>query len=135
MWQLMSVYENVALLLFADIYTYTYRAASKDAELEATYLKLLKETSPHEKAIMRDLGRTFPNHSFFTDSEGIGQENLFNVLKAYSLCVFEPEMYHRSFMFSEQVRRTGWILSRITFRGGNLALECKVQHGRVMLTD
>lgn len=34
-----------------------YRAASKDPELESTYLKLLKETSPHEKAITRDLGR------------------------------------------------------------------------------
>ncbi|KAH7916576.1 rab-GTPase-TBC domain-containing protein [Hygrophoropsis aurantiaca] len=60
-------------------------AASKDAELEATYLNLLKERSPHEKAITRDLGRTFPHHEFFTDGQGIGQENLFNVLKAYSL--------------------------------------------------
>ena len=31
--------------------------------------------------------RTFPHHEFFTDGQGIGQENLFNVLKAYSLCV------------------------------------------------
>ncbi|KAF9566748.1 RabGAP/TBC [Agrocybe pediades] len=62
-----------------------HMAASKDPELEATYLKLLKETSPHEKAITRDLGRTFPHHDFFTDGQGIGQENLFNVLKAYSL--------------------------------------------------
>ncbi|TRM69972.1 rab-GTPase-TBC domain-containing protein [Schizophyllum amplum] len=61
-------------------------AASKDPELESTYLKLLKESStPHEKAITRDLGRTFPHHAFFTDGQGIGQENLFNVLKAYSL--------------------------------------------------
>ncbi|EIN11809.1 RabGAP/TBC [Punctularia strigosozonata HHB-11173 SS5] len=60
-------------------------AASKEPELEATYLKLLKDTSPHEKAIMRDLGRTFPHHEFFNNGQGIGQENLFNVLKAYSL--------------------------------------------------
>ncbi|EKM54442.1 uncharacterized protein PHACADRAFT_96833 [Phanerochaete carnosa HHB-10118-sp] len=60
-------------------------SASKDPELEQTYLKLLKESSPHEKAISRDLGRTFPHHAFFTDGHGIGQENLFNVLKAYSL--------------------------------------------------
>ncbi|KAJ6625620.1 rab-GTPase-TBC domain-containing protein [Mycena sp. CBHHK59/15] len=60
-------------------------AASKDPELESTYLKLLKESSPHEKAITRDLGRTFPHHDFFTDGQGIGQENLFNVLKAYSI--------------------------------------------------
>ncbi|EJD02967.1 RabGAP/TBC [Fomitiporia mediterranea MF3/22] len=65
-------------------------SASKDAELEATYLRLLKETSPHEKAILRDLGRTFPHHDYFTDGHGIGQENLFNVLKAYSL--YDPEV-------------------------------------------
>ncbi|PSR71756.1 hypothetical protein PHLCEN_2v12360 [Hermanssonia centrifuga] len=62
-----------------------YLSASKDPELEQTYLRLLKESSPHEKAITRDLGRTFPHHAFFTDGQGIGQENLFNVLKAYSL--------------------------------------------------
>jgi hypothetical protein len=33
------------------------RAASKDPELESTYLKLLRETSLHEKSIIRDLGR------------------------------------------------------------------------------
>ncbi|KAH8990490.1 rab-GTPase-TBC domain-containing protein [Lactarius akahatsu] len=65
-------------------------SASKDPEMEATYLKMLKETSPHEKAIMRDLGRTFPQHEFFTDGQGIGQENLFNVLKAYS--IYDPQV-------------------------------------------
>ncbi|RPD53977.1 RabGAP/TBC [Lentinus tigrinus ALCF2SS1-6] len=65
-------------------------SASKDPELERTYLRLLKETSPHEKAILRDLGRTFPHHAFFTDGHGIGQENLFNVLKAYSL--YDPQV-------------------------------------------
>ena len=30
---------------------------------------------------------TFPQHEVFTDGHGIGQENLFNVLKAYSMCV------------------------------------------------
>ncbi|KAG1832474.1 hypothetical protein EV424DRAFT_1469609 [Suillus variegatus] len=59
-------------------------AASKDAELENTYLSLLKG------AITRDLGRTFPHHNFFTDGQGIGQEHLFNVLKAYSL--YDPQM-------------------------------------------
>ncbi|KAG1751548.1 rab-GTPase-TBC domain-containing protein [Suillus paluster] len=65
-------------------------AASKDIELENTYLSLLKESSPHEKAITRDLGRTFPHHDFFTDGQGIGQEHLFNVLKAYSL--YDPQV-------------------------------------------
>ena len=53
--------------------------------MEATYLSLIKESSPHEKAITRDLGRTFPHHAFFAGATGLGQENLFNVLKAYSL--------------------------------------------------
>ncbi|KAJ3966160.1 rab-GTPase-TBC domain-containing protein [Lentinula raphanica] len=65
-------------------------AASKDPEIESTYLKLLKETSIHEKAILRDLGRTFPHHEFFTDGQGIGQENLYNVLKAYS--IYDPQV-------------------------------------------
>ncbi|ETW80423.1 hypothetical protein HETIRDRAFT_409881 [Heterobasidion irregulare TC 32-1] len=65
-------------------------STSKDVELENTYIKLLKESSPHEKAITRDLGRTFPHHTFFTDNQGIGQENLFNVLKAYS--IYDPQV-------------------------------------------
>ncbi|KAN0091151.1 Rab-GTPase-TBC domain containing protein [Tylopilus felleus] len=65
-------------------------AASKDTNLENSYLTLLKETSQHEKAIARDLGRTFPHHQFFTDGQSIGQENLFNVLKAYSL--YDPQV-------------------------------------------
>lgn len=67
-----------------------HMAASKDPELESAYLKLLKDRSTHEKAITRDLGRTFPHHDFFTDGQGIGQENLFNVLKAYSL--YDPQV-------------------------------------------
>jgi hypothetical protein len=63
-------------------------AASKDPVTEKLYLAFIKETSSHEKAIQRDLGRTFPHHTFFTAAEGLGQENLFNVLKAYSLWVF-----------------------------------------------
>lgn len=63
-------------------------SASKDPGLESVYADLLKEKSTHEKAILRDLGRTFPHHEYFMDGSGVGQENLFNVLKAYSLCVF-----------------------------------------------
>ncbi|KAI6134582.1 rab-GTPase-TBC domain-containing protein [Pisolithus croceorrhizus] len=65
-------------------------AASKDSELENAYLALLKGSSSHEKSITRDLGRTFPHHEFFTNGQGIGQENLFNVLKAYSL--YDPQV-------------------------------------------
>lgn len=40
------------------------------------YSELLKQTSPHEKSIARDLNRTFPKHEYFKDAEGSGQENL-----------------------------------------------------------
>lgn len=59
-------------------------SSAKDTELEETYKALLKMTSPHEKAIHKDLSRTFPNHQFFQGT-GTGQESLFMVVKAYSL--------------------------------------------------
>ena len=60
-------------------------SSSKDPELELAYARLLKEPSTHEKAIMRDLARTFPALDYFKDHEGAGQSDLFNVVKAYSL--------------------------------------------------
>ncbi|KAG8884128.1 GTPase-activating protein [Tulasnella sp. 331] len=65
-------------------------STSKDVDLEHEYAQHLKDSSPHEKSIIRDLGRTFPQHAFFMDGQGLGQENLFNVLKAYSL--YDPEV-------------------------------------------
>ena len=50
----------------------------------------VQEVSPHERAIQRDLARTFPEHSFFKERDGLGQESLLNVLKAYS--VFDREV-------------------------------------------
>lgn len=60
-------------------------SASKDTELEQTYSQLMRLPSIHEKAIIRDLNRTFPAHEFFNDKAGIGQNNLLNIMKAYSL--------------------------------------------------
>lgn len=51
-------------------------SASKDLDLENTYAGLLKETSPHEKNIRRDLSRTYPKHEYFKETGGAGQENL-----------------------------------------------------------
>ncbi|GAA5867063.1 hypothetical protein JCM3774_004375 [Rhodotorula dairenensis] len=65
--------------------TWQLMAAAKDENLEFVYSELLKQTSPHEKSIARDLNRTFPKHEYFKDAEGVGQENLFNVVKAYSI--------------------------------------------------
>ncbi|KHJ45921.1 TBC domain protein [Trichuris suis] len=48
------------------------------------YAEFIRASSPHEKAIRRDVTRTFPGHKFF-DESGRGQHSLFNVMKAYSL--------------------------------------------------
>ena len=55
-----------------------------------TYVCCLQESSPHERAIKRDLNRTFPEHSFFKERDGLGQESLLNVLMAYS--VYDKEV-------------------------------------------
>jgi hypothetical protein len=59
-------------------------SSSKSAELEETYKALLKLTSPHEKAIQKDISRTFPDHKTFKHT-GAGQDGLFMVVKAFSL--------------------------------------------------
>lgn len=41
----------------------------------------MKMTSPCEKVIRRDITRTYPEHDFFKEKDGIGQERLFNVIK------------------------------------------------------
>ncbi|VEN42372.1 unnamed protein product [Callosobruchus maculatus] len=56
------------------------------------YDTLLKQLTSHHHAhaILIDLGRTFPNHSYFSSPLGPGQLALFNLLKAYSL--LDPEV-------------------------------------------
>ena len=45
------------------------------------YVEYLKQKSPSEKMIRRDIARTFPEHDFFKEKDGLGQESLFNVMK------------------------------------------------------
>lgn len=49
------------------------------------YAEYIKSTSACEKVIRRDIARTYPEHDFFKEKDGLGQEALFNVMKAYSL--------------------------------------------------
>lgn len=58
-------------------------AESKSSDLEILYEEIGKESSPHEKAIRRDLSRT----SFI---KNVDPESLFKIIKAYSL--FDPEV-------------------------------------------
>ncbi|WFD35660.1 Oxysterol-binding protein 3 [Malassezia cuniculi] len=64
-------------------------SSSKDEELEVQYAKYLSLPCPNDRAIKRDLSRTFPDQKHFKDPKGRGQESLYNVVKAYSL--FDPE--------------------------------------------
>ncbi|XP_076436734.1 EVI5-like protein isoform X2 [Babylonia areolata] len=56
-----------------------------DSPAKQLYQEYMKKTSPCEKLIRRDIARTFPDHDFFKEKDGFGQESLFNVMKAYSL--------------------------------------------------
>ncbi|KAG0301561.1 hypothetical protein BGZ98_008253 [Dissophora globulifera] len=58
--------------------------------LETMYTQLLKEHSPYERIIQRDLARTFPQIDMFKEEGGKGQEMLGNILKAYSL--YDPHV-------------------------------------------
>ncbi|XP_023936957.2 TBC1 domain family member 1 isoform X2 [Bicyclus anynana] len=49
------------------------------------YKTLLSGLTKHQHAILIDLGRTFPKHSYFASALGPGQLALYNILKAYSL--------------------------------------------------
>lgn len=54
------------------------------------YETWLKQLTSHQHAILIDLGRTFPSHSYYSSPLGPGQLALFNLLKAYSL--LDPEV-------------------------------------------
>ncbi|XP_021944224.2 ecotropic viral integration site 5 ortholog isoform X1 [Folsomia candida] len=56
-----------------------------DSSDKAKYADYIKATSACEKVIRRDIARTYPEHEFFKEKDGLGQESLFNVMKAYSL--------------------------------------------------
>ncbi|XP_048004041.1 TBC1 domain family member 4 isoform X2 [Leguminivora glycinivorella] len=52
---------------------------------QTSYKTLLAGLTKHQHAILIDLGRTFPQHSYFASALGPGQLALYNILKAYSL--------------------------------------------------
>jgi len=56
-----------------------------DSVDKVKYSEYIKSQSACEKVIRRDIARTYPEHDFFKKKDGIGQEALFNVMKAYSI--------------------------------------------------
>ncbi|MFT7815467.1 rab GTPase-activating protein 1 isoform X2 [Arapaima gigas] len=51
---------------------------------------VLKNESPQDSAITRDINRTFPAHDYFKDTGGDGQDSLYKICKAYS--VYDKEI-------------------------------------------
>ncbi|KAJ1734097.1 hypothetical protein LPJ61_001254, partial [Coemansia biformis] len=58
---------------------------ARSTYLQTVYTQLVKEYSPHERVIRRDLTRTFPRVPVFKSEGGEAQQRLFRILKAYSL--------------------------------------------------
>merc|ERR1712142_298712 len=65
-------------------------SSSEFPNMNADYCKLKSQLTSHQHAILIDLGRTFPNHGYFSGALGPGQCGLFNLLKAYS--ILDPEV-------------------------------------------
>ncbi|CAM9098021.1 unnamed protein product, partial [Lampetra fluviatilis] len=63
---------------------------AQNLPVKRQYSELLKLTSPCQRLIRRDIARTFPEHELFREKDSMGQEVLFNVMKAYSLV--DPEV-------------------------------------------
>ncbi|MEE6528592.1 hypothetical protein FKM82_031092, partial [Ascaphus truei] len=59
--------------------------SASEMPVKRQYAELLRMSSPCEKLIRRDIARTYPEHDFFKGQDSMGQEGLFNVMKAYSL--------------------------------------------------
>ncbi|KAK9507288.1 hypothetical protein O3M35_007179 [Rhynocoris fuscipes] len=92
------------------------------------YEQLLKQLTSHQHAILIDLGRTLPGHSYFSSPLGPGQLALFNILKAYSL--LDPEVgYCQGLSFLSAVlllhmseKEAFYLLKHLMFRRG---LRCR----------
>ncbi|XP_058803677.1 ecotropic viral integration site 5 ortholog isoform X3 [Phymastichus coffea] len=56
-----------------------------ESAVKKQFAEYIKCTSACERIIRRDIARTYPEHDFFKEKDGLGQESLFNVMKAYSL--------------------------------------------------
>jgi hypothetical protein len=68
---------------FADVKSFQRTQKYTYEELKTEKLKL-SEYTPAEKEIMKDLGRTLPQSTFFKEHNGLGQRSLFNVMSIFS---------------------------------------------------
>ena len=65
-----------------------YLCGANLTDSKEKFREYLKRQSSCEKIIRRDVDRTYPDHDFFRNP--VGQESLFNVMKAYS--IHDPEV-------------------------------------------
>ena len=72
----------------------------------------MKTQSACEKVIRRDIARTYPEHDFFKKKDGVGQEALFNVMKAYSIHDREVGYCQGSAFIVGLLLMQGWATSR-----------------------
>ncbi|KAI8816811.1 rab-GTPase-TBC domain-containing protein [Fimicolochytrium jonesii] len=64
---------------------WTTMSGAQVEHFESLYPLLLKEESPYERIIRRDIPRTYPRLDMFKEDGGEGQEKLFRLLKGYSI--------------------------------------------------
>ncbi|XP_070770388.1 TBC1 domain family member 4 isoform X5 [Enoplosus armatus] len=72
-------------LLLSHQHRLRHRLPQRQQAPDTHYHDLLKQLTAQQHAILVDLGRTFPNHQYFSAQLGAGQLSLYNLLKAYSL--------------------------------------------------
>uniref|UniRef100_UPI00358FBFA1 TBC1 domain family member 4-like isoform X2 n=1 Tax=Myxine glutinosa TaxID=7769 RepID=UPI00358FBFA1 len=74
----------------AEQHRLRHRISMQHRAPSTPYKQLLRQLTTQQHAIIIDLGRTFPNHPYFSAHLGSGQLSLYNILKAYSL--LDPEV-------------------------------------------
>ena len=76
--------------------------------------KYVENSENDFQVIRRDIARTYPEHALFKQKDGVGQESLFNVMKAYS--VHDREVMIRWWLWCcVIILLTGWLLSGFSF--------------------
>lgn len=71
--------------------------SASSVSVAGVYDSLLKiDSSEKDNEISRDLNRTYPTHVFYQQSEGIGQQSLYHVLKTYSVYDKKVSRHHYS---------------------------------------
>uniref|UniRef100_A0A7E4ZY60 PID domain-containing protein n=1 Tax=Panagrellus redivivus TaxID=6233 RepID=A0A7E4ZY60_PANRE len=83
------IYDGVPDVLRGKVWQLLAKVYKED-DLANTYRMLLDKECPSEPVILRDIHRTFPAHEFFKETNGIGQESLYKISKAYS--VYDEEV-------------------------------------------